>query len=58
MFERGGWNVSFNDMARDFRGMAGRQIVRNAEPCLHRIEVLGFQDLGRKSGFLQVLHPA
>ncbi len=56
-FERGGWNVSFYDIARHFRRVAGREIVRDAEPCLHRIEVFRFQDLGRKSSFLQMLHP-
>ena len=54
----GGRNVPFNNIARNFRRMAGREIVRDAEPCLHRIEVFRLQDLGRKSGFLQVLHPA
>ena len=56
--ERNSRNVALNDIARDFRGVAGGEIVRHAEPCLHRIEVRGVQDLGRKSGFLQVLHPA
>jgi hypothetical protein len=37
--ERDGWNVSFNDIPRNFRRVARREIVRNAEPCLHRIEV-------------------
>ena len=56
--EREGWNVSFDHIARHFRRVAGCEIVRNAKPRLHHIEVFGFQNLGRKSGFLQMLHPA
>ena len=54
--EREGWNVSFDHIARHFRRVAGCEIVRDAEPCLHRIEIFRFQDLDRKSSFLQMLH--
>src|SRR5262245_23171297 len=57
-FERDGGNVALDDVAPDLRCVAGGEIVWNAEPFLHRIEVPSFQDLSAKSGFLQVLHPA
>jgi hypothetical protein len=49
--------VSFHNIARDFRRVAGSEIVWNAELSLHRIEVSGFQDVRAKAGLPQVLHP-
>jgi hypothetical protein len=43
--------------ACDFRRVAGGEIVGNPEAFLHRIEVAGFQNLGAKAGFPQVLRP-
>jgi hypothetical protein len=57
-FQSNSRHVAFDHIARDFRRVAGGEIVRHPEPDLHRVEVFGFQDLGWKSGFLQVLHPA
>src|SRR5262245_39205039 len=50
--------MPFDDIARDFGGVAGGEIVRHPEPGLDRVEVLGVQDLGREPGLLEMLHPA
>src|SRR5258708_3724983 len=55
--QRSGGYVSLDDIARDFRRVAGGEIVWNAEPSLHRIEVPGVQNFCIESRLLKVLDP-
>ena len=55
--ERGGGHVSLDDKACELRRVAGSEIVRNAEPFLHRIDVAGVQYLRDEARILKVLDP-
>src|SRR5262245_29267569 len=55
--ERDGGHVSFDDKACDLGRVAGGEIVRNAEPLLHRIDVAGVEHLRDEARILKVLDP-
>src|SRR5215831_13202276 len=55
--ERGGGYVSLDDIARDLGGVAGGEIVGNAEPLLHRVDVAGVEHLRDEARILKVLDP-
>jgi len=55
--ERGGGHVSLDDKACELRRVAGSEIVRNAEPFLHRIDVAGVQYLRDEARIVKVLDP-
>src|SRR4051794_28209465 len=50
--------MPLDDVASDFRGMAGRQIVRHPEPFLYGIQIAGLEDLCPEASVLEVLNPA
>src|SRR5262245_57203333 len=55
--QRSGGYVSLNDIARDLRRVAGGEIIGNAEPLLHRVDVAGVQHLRDEARILKVLDP-
>src|SRR5215475_3046637 len=50
-------DVPLDDITRDLRGVAGGEIVWNAEPFLHRIDVVGVEYLGDETRLLKMLDP-
>src|SRR5262245_53980711 len=55
--ERNGGYVSLDDIARELRRVAGGEIVGNAEPFLHRIDVRSVQNLRDEARIVKVLDP-
>jgi hypothetical protein len=55
--QRGGWNVPLDDITRNLCGVAGGEIIGNAEPLLHRIDVRGVEYLGDETRLLEMLDP-
>src|SRR5262249_28950940 len=55
--QRGDRDVPLDDITRDLCGVAGGEIVWNAEPFLHRIDVVGVEYLGDETRLLKMLDP-
>src|SRR5262249_776402 len=53
----GGWNVPLDDITHNLCGVAGGEIIGNAEPLLHRIDVRGVEYLGDETRLLEMLDP-
>src|SRR5262249_55398639 len=55
--QRGGRDVPLDDITRDLRGVAGGEIVWNAEPVLHPIDVVGVRYLSYETRLPELLGP-